>query len=414
MRYLLITCFAATGLFAQDIIRLDQAVQEAIDHNLNLLAERYNIGIADARIIQARLRPNPVFSYGQDYQDVFRQHFTLDNGAGPPEWNARVDFVLERGGKRERRVELAQSLKSVAEFQLLNTIRQLQLDVQNAFLDVQAAKESLTLAQENYRSFEGIVEINTARVKAGDLAEVELMRTRVALLQFRSQIQQAELRLRSARTRLKTLLGRSVASGEIDVAGPIRRDANLVALEEVQADSLRLRPDLLALRRDQARSQADLRLQIAQGKVDFTVGTEYHKQYGPVQSSAMGFFFSAPIPVFNRNQGEVERARREDRQIEARIRTAEAQIGAEVATAYDQYLTSRNLVESIERNMIQQAREVRNITEYSYRRGEASFIEFLDAQRALNETMQAYNDARADFARNLFLLEAVSGRGVNP
>ena len=414
MRRIFLLCFAATCVFAQGPLRLDQAVQEAIDHNLNLFAERYNLTIADARIIQAKLRPNPVFSYGQDYQDLFQQGFTLANGAGPPEWNARVDFVFERGGKRGKRVNLAESLKTVAEFQLLNTIRQLRLDVENAFLDVQAARESLALAQENYKSLEGIVEINTARVRAGDLAEVELMRTRVALMQFRSQVLQNELKLRSAKNKLRLLVGRTAPAPDFDVEGTIRRDTSLIALDDVRTDSLRLRPDLLAIQRDQARSQADLRLQIAQGKVDFTIGSQYHKQYGPIQASSMGVFFSAPIPVFNRNQGEIERAKREDTQIEARIKAIQAQIDNEVATAYDQYITSRSLVDSIEKTMIQQAREVRNITEYSYRRGEASFVEFLDAQRAFNDTMQAYNDARADFARNLFLLESVSGRGVNP
>ena len=64
--------------------------------------------------------------------------------------------------------------------------------------------------------------------------------------------------------------------------------------------------------------------------------------------------------------------------------------------------------------MLSEAREVRQVTEYSYRRGEASLLEFLDATRAFNETMQAYNDARADYARSLYLLDSVSGKAVNP
>src|SRR5437764_15469734 len=85
-------------------VTLDQAIKEAVDKNLNLLAERYNVSIADARILQAGLRPNPVFTYGQDYQNVFGTGLTNENNGGPPEWNTRVDLTLERGGKRERRV----------------------------------------------------------------------------------------------------------------------------------------------------------------------------------------------------------------------------------------------------------------------------------------------------------------------
>src|SRR5439155_12585242 len=107
------------------------AVQEAVDHNLNLLAERYNLSVSEARIVTARLRPNPVVSAGLDYIDILRT-FTPANAGGPTEWNFRTDFVLERGGKRERRIEVAETAREVAKLQLLNTTRTLVLDIQNA------------------------------------------------------------------------------------------------------------------------------------------------------------------------------------------------------------------------------------------------------------------------------------------
>ena len=403
----------AAGLRAESIT-LDQAVKEAIDKNLNLLAEKYNISIAGARIVQAGLRPNPVFTYGQDYQNVFGTGVTNENNAGPPEWNTRVDFVLERGGKRERRLEVAQAQKSVAEYQLLNTIRQLTLDVQSAFVDAQAARDSLALAQDNLKKLQDVVTVNEARVKSGDLAEVELMRTRLAAQQFDNSVRQAELRVRTSLTRLLLLMGRPANPEGLEVTGSLRQDRPAVALDQLRDTAIAHRPDLLALIRDQARSQADIRLQIAQGKSDFDFGTMYHNQYGYASGHTMGFFLSAPIPLWNRNQGEIERAKQEQEQLEARVRALQAEIGSEAQTAYEQYSTSRTLVDRIEQNMLAQALEVRDTTEYSYLRGEASFVEFLDAERALNDSVQSYNDARADYARNLFLLEAVSGQGVNP
>jgi cobalt-zinc-cadmium efflux system outer membrane protein len=288
------------------------------------------------------------------------------------------------------------------------------MDVESAFVDVQLAKENLSLARDNLRAFQEIVDINSARVRAGDLATVELLRSRVAALAFQNAVRQAELRLRIARTRLQRLMGRRLVSETFDISGDLRRDPSTVGLPELQQQAMRLRPDLNALQREQARTLADLRLQIAQGKVDFTVGTEYHRQYGYVQGNSMGFFFSAPLPVFNRNQGEIERARREQQQIQARIRALEADIQTEVENAYQQYVTARDLLESIERDMLAQARDVRQITEYSYKRGEASLVELLDAQRAFNDTVQSYNEARAEFARNLYLIDAVAGRAGQP
>jgi cobalt-zinc-cadmium efflux system outer membrane protein len=116
---------AAGGLAAQtagappDRVTVEQAVQEAVERNLNLLAERYNLSIADARIITAKLRPNPVVSAGLDYIDFLR-NFSHENQGGPTEYNLRTDFILERGGKRERRVEVARTAREVAQLHLTN------------------------------------------------------------------------------------------------------------------------------------------------------------------------------------------------------------------------------------------------------------------------------------------------------
>ena len=128
------------------------------------------------------------------------------------------------------------------------------------------------------------------------------------------------------------------------------------------------------------------------------------------RGNSLGFFFSTNLPVFNRNQGEIERARQEQQQIAARYRAVQAAVENEVDTAYAQYEIARTTVEKIESTMLNKARDVRQITEYSYRRGEATFVEFLDATRAYNETIQSYNEARAEYARTLYLIDSVSGK----
>ena len=392
-------------------INITQAVQEAIDHNLNLLAERSNLSIADARIVTAKLRPNPVVSAGLDYIDMLRA-FSRDNQGGPTEYNLRTDFTFERGGKRDLRIEVARDAREVAQLQLLNATRTLVLDVQVAFVDVQQAKDNLALARENLQVFQSIVEVNSMRVRAGDLAKVELVRTQVAALQFQNAVRLADAKLKTTSVKLQGLMGRTTPSPAFDVAGEMRRDTEPVVLEEVRAQALELRPDLLALRRDQARSQAEIRSQMALGKVDFTLGAEYHREFHNGNANALGVFFQAPLPVWNRNQGEIERARQEQQQILARIRAAESDLENEVRNAWTQYATSRSLLESIEHDLLDQAREVRSTMEYSYRRGEASLVEFLDAQRAFNDARQSANDARADFARSLYTIDAISGKAT--
>lgn len=396
-------------------LTLTQVVDEALSRNLALLAERFNISIDDARVLQSRLRPNPVLTLGGNYLDVLGANFNPGaSAAGPTEVNARVDFLFERGRKRQERVAVATAARAAAELELLNSTRTLRLDVHSAFTDVLLAKENVALARASLDSFNGIVRVNLARVESGDLPRVELVRSEVAALQFLNQVRQFEMRLRIAKNRLQVLMGRATLSVDFEITGEQRRDRLQLDRDALLIAALARRPDLGALRREQARSMAEVRLQIAQGRIDYSIGAGYNRQLdvGPGQrGDSIGLFFSAPLPVFNRNQGEIERARQEQAQIEARIRSLEQQIAADVANAYEQYDTARVLLDNIETEMLQQASRVREVIDFSYRRGEATFVELLDAQRTFNETMQGLNEARAEYARSLFLIDSIAGLG---
>jgi len=191
------------------------------------------------------------------------------------------------------------------------------------------------------------VEINTAKVRVGDLAEVELVRSKLASLQFQNLVRQQDANLRIARNRLQTLLGRAVLRPDFDVLGDFRQDGLPLDSESIRQQAFQLRPDLQALARDEARSLADIRLQIAQGKVDYSVGAQYHRQYGNAAGNALGFFFSAPLPVFNRNQGEIERSRQEQRQIETRMQALKTSISTEVENVFLRFITARDLLKGM-------------------------------------------------------------------
>jgi cobalt-zinc-cadmium efflux system outer membrane protein len=394
----------------QSTVTVDQAVQEALQKNLDLLAAKYELPIAETRMITARLRPNPVVSVSADHLDMLGTGYNAINNGGPAEYAYRTDFILERGSKREARMELAKQDQAIARWDVLNAARTVVFDAQSAFLDVLAAKENLQLAESNLKALQEIVNVNNTRVRSGDLAQVELSRSRVAALQFQAAVQQARIRLTEAKNHLQLLIGRTTLSPDFDVSGQFRREVPTLTFDELSTRAIQQRPDLEAIRASQARSQADLRLQIAQGRIDYTVGSEYRRQQGIAGTgNSLGFFFSAPLPVFNRNQGEIERARRESEQNTARLRALDATIRNQLTSAWQRYESSRALLDQVESTMIDQAQQVRKTTEYSYRRGEATLVEFLDAQRAFNDTMQTYNEARADYARSLYLLDALAG-----
>jgi cobalt-zinc-cadmium efflux system outer membrane protein len=396
--------YAQTG---QGSLTVDQAVHEALDHNLALVAERYNVQVADAAILTASLRPNPVLTVSATQP----QSLLESAGVAVQEDVVHRDYLIERGGKRQLRADEARAVRSVTELQLLDTMRQLRLDVESACVDVQLAQLSVALVRDNLKAFGDVVEVNSERVRAGDLSQVELSRSRLAAVQFENDVRQEEGRLRTARNRLGLLLGRSGDTRALGVTGDLRSDALGLDLDGLRAQALAARPDLLAAEREQARTAADARLQAANGKVDVTVSGEYHRQRGGgLEGNTAGAFVSVPLPVFSRNQGEIARARAQQLQADARTHALTAAISTEIANAYGEYDTARTVLATIEGQMLQQARDVRSATEYSYRRGEASFVEFLDAVRAFNDTMQSCNEARADYARSLFTLDSLAGK----
>ena len=408
----------SAGLAAQEEPRkltIEQAVAEAVRNNLLLMAERVNISLAEARIVTARLRPNPVFSAGGDHLDWIGSRFTEENGGGPTELNFRTDWLLERPGKRRARVETAGHGRSAAEYQFLDAVRTLVVETQNIFVDAQLARDTLVLARQNLANLNRIVEINETRLRAGDISKVELIRSRLAALQYQNSVRQAELRLRNALIRLAETLGRRDPASVEEVVGDLRIGDPALSPAALLEAALEARPDLRALRSEVERAAAEVRLQSAEARPDFTLGTEFRRQQGVNgKGNSIGLFLEVPVPLLNRNQGEIERARHEQQRAQLRLRARQRAVAAEVETALQQYRTARELLAEIEGTMISQARDVREITEYAYKQGDATLLELLDAQRAFNETMQSYNESRAEYARSLYLLDAIAGKAVQP
>jgi cobalt-zinc-cadmium efflux system outer membrane protein len=243
---------------------------------------------------------------------------------------------------------------------------------------------------------------------------VELDRSKVAALQYRVAVDQSQLTLDQAKIQLQQVMGRREKRTDFEVFGELRRDAVTEPKEEIVRRALLRRPDYLANHQSEVRSRADLRLQLANAKIDYSIGTEFVRQsaYG-ISGNSMDFSVSVPLPVFNRNQGEIARSQREINLTAARATALESAIQTEVDKAYRQYTVSQQLLNRVETDMLARARSVRDTTEYSYRRGEASLVEFLDAQRAFNEAMQTFNEARANYARSLYLIDTVSGATVS-
>jgi outer membrane protein, heavy metal efflux system len=413
-----VSCLAPGLLMAQAAPRsltIDAAVDEAIARNLGLIAERANLSIAEAGLITARLRPNPVLSGGANSLDWLGTGFNDVNNAGPPEYAVRVDMPFERAHKRELRTDVAARTKQLAEAQFAEAVRKLKLDVTIASVDVLEAKARLQLAQDNLQALERLLQLNERRLTSGAIPPIELSRSRVAMLQYRGSVRTAQLALTQARLKLLPLLGRRPEEAPIDIDDrlglpPAPASPDLAALQETAKNT---RPDLLAARHEQARTAADLKLQIAEGKVDYTLGAEYRRQQGVNgRGNLLGLFVSVPLPIFNRNQGEIARAEAEGEKAVRSVTALETDLAGEVASAYEDFDSTRQLLTEIERDLLKPTADARAGTTYMYQAGATSLLDVLDAQRAYNDTMDTYYSAQAAYRRALARLTLVVGKDV--
>ena len=330
----------------------------------------------------------------------------------------RVDFLLERGGKRARRTTFAQEERAIVEADVLDAVRTLKLEVRQAFIDVQLAQENLALARENAASLQEIVTLNQARVRAGEVAEVELLRSRIAALQSQQAARGAELEVRRDRRRLERVIGRTPgrrrgARDSPRSSGSRRSPKAPRTCRRVPCRHGRIfvrcsaRPRPIAGRDPSAARTRPDRLHARRRVPTATRSCRPRKLAGPL--------LQHPVAALRPEPGERgTRARHEDRQADVRFRNLEQSHRGRGRSRHRSVCAAEAALKIVEAEMLTQARDVRTITDYAYRRGEATLIEFLDAQRAFNETMQAWNEARAEYARSVFLVRAAVGEDATP
>ena len=387
-------------------LSLDETVALFLRQNFDLLITKFGIDYAKGQQITARLFPNPVFSvasvgaYGQG------QSF-LQRGQVYPQ----IQQLFELAGKRGYRMESAGFGTQSAEANFEDAIRQLTFTVKDAYFRVQLAQRRLALAEENRDRFMRILDVNTIRFKKGYIAEVDLIRIRLQIIDFQSQIIQAIQDGIAARADLRVLLALAPSTDlllttELDYH---RLDPDVGSLQKV---ALETRPDIRAKRLTQAQRQADLRLAQSYRVPDITVGAGLAVQgpKGPDNQQQVGLNVGVPLLLFNRNQGGI-------RQAEVSIQTAETdlnkilvQVQNDVESAYRNLRESQRLVETYRGGVLEDARLTLTIVEKAYERGGATILDLLDAARTSRTIQQNYIETLYNYQRNIFMLENAVGK----
>ena len=389
-------------------LSLDDATALFLRQNFDLLITKFGIESAKGQQITARLFPNPVVSVS-----TLSSYSQGCNANKCGQLFPQVQQLFEMAGKRGYRIESAAFGTQSAEANFEDAIRQLTFTVKDAYYRVQLAQRRLALAEENRDRFTRILEVNTIRFKKGYIAEVDLIRIRLQVVDFHSQIIQAIQDGNAARADLRVLLGISPST---DVLLTTELDYHLIEPDIIalRRQALDTRPDIRMKRFTQSQRMADLRLAKAYRIPDITAGAGYAVQgrQGPDNQQQVGFSLGIPLPLFNRNQGGIAQAEVSIQMAEADLQKTVVQVENQIEIAYRNLLESRRLVEIYRGGVLEDARLTLTIVEKAYERGGATILDLLDAARTSRTIQQNYIETLFNYQRNVFLLENAVGREI--
>jgi outer membrane protein, heavy metal efflux system len=392
-------------------ITLDEAIRFALLHNHNLLAARTTIQQSQAEETTANLRPNPTLFADWEYLPLFSpSSFNSQYLHDSTEADLGLGYLIERGRKRQHRLQAARDITAQTRSLVTDNERTLTLGVATLFVNVQLAESTLELAEKDLKSFQQTVDLGEYRYKAGAISEDDYLKIKLQLLQFETDLQQAQLARVQALSDLRQLLGYESVSPDYDVAGPFDYQPLKGNLDDFQMKALQNRPDLRAAQQGVTAANSQYELQKAIGKVDVTVQGNYSHVNGINAATVYG---SVPLPIFNRNQGEIARARFAITQAQEQEKATNGQALTDVRDAYEGLRTNDKVVTLYRSGYLDVAQKDRDISEYAYQRGAASLLDFLDAERSYRATQLAYRQALATYLLALEQLrEAVGVRDL--
>ncbi len=295
-------------------------------------------------------------------------------------------------GKRGRRIEAARDATQVTRSQVGDSERSLALQVATQFINVQLAESTLELSRQNLKSFQDAVGISETRYERGGISENDFLKIKLQLLQFETDVQQAQLAGTQALSDLRQLLGYESVPPDYDVTGPFDHQPLKVDLAELQKVASSNRPDLRAAEQGLTAAESQHELAKVNARPDVTLSADYFNSAG-LNVALLGV--SVPVPIFDRNQGEVARTQSVRVQAQQQHAAVLGQVKTEVKDAYEALQTSDRVARDYESGYLDIAQKSRDISEYAYRRGAASLLDFLDAERSYRATQLGYRQAIA-------------------
>jgi cobalt-zinc-cadmium efflux system outer membrane protein len=380
-------------------ITLPDAVSIFLKQNFQLIAARYDIDAAEAEKLTARLRPNPDVSVGFSGLPLNLS----GNLLAEQQYSYSIAQTFELGGKRAKRIEVANANTEVAHAQFEMAVWQLTNDLKRKFYAVILNQALLNLAKENEATFTETVKHTEELVKAGELAGLDLTRLEVEKLKFDTDLANAERDYEVALRDLRVTLGGDYRSMDIDAAGSLDPQTYDFTFADLRDQALAARPDLKAAKLSERAADASINLQDAQRIPDVSLGAGLNQV--PEGGSTYTFGVGVTLPIHDRNQGERAKARIDRERALNQERLVTNQIISDVDKALIAFQMQKRRVDLYRTGVLSKVNDIQNLTEYSLKAGESSILDLLDAIRTRRDTLAAFYQTLFDYQSALLDLE---------
>jgi len=383
-------------------------------NNTTLMAGKLNIDELKAQEITAHLRPNPDFTLTADGTQITPSHGVWQPFAGTFV-SPGVSYLFERRNKRGLRFEAAKQGTAIGVAQQSDSERTLLFNLRSAFVGVLQAKAVLRLAQDNLEAYDKILKVSRDRFQAGDIARIDLDRLELQRLQFESDVQTALVNLRTTKINLLALLDDRRPVDSFDLDGPFDFTEDILALDDYRKEALDARPDLRAAVLSVKQAETNFQLAEANGSTDPTVGvwfTHNGSFNNPDALNTLGASVSIPLRFFDKNQGEKLRTKIDIKRNEKLRDGVETQVYSDVDSAYATLSSNIILLKPYKRQYLEQAVRVRDTVLFSYQRGGASLLDFLNAESDYRTVQLNYVNLIGSYLTAAAQLNLAVGREV--
>ena len=392
-------------------LTLKEAEQRFLERNLSLIAERYNIDMAQAQVLQAKLFENPVISLEQNVYNLLNGKYFDFGKEG--EAVVEIEQVIHLAGQRNKQVRLEKINKEIAEYQFEEVMRTLRQELNEKFVEVYFLSKSIAIYEKEVNSLQVLLGGMKIQQEKGNISLMEISRLESMLFSLRKEKNERENDLLTTRGELNLLLNLpedTQVQLSLDEEVLQQLDLSQLSFADLKA-IINERPDQKIARSTVNASRANLKLQKSMAFPEFSVKGNYDR-VGNFINDYFAIGVSLSVPIFNRNQGNIKAARFSIQQAGVQQEYAANRADMELFTAYTSLEKATQLYQSTNMDLERNFEKLITGVNENFTRKNISLLEFIDYYDSYKETcIQLY-----EIKKNVFLamenLNTVVGQNV--